>query len=133
MEFISDHIAPCGINCATCLGFLRNKNKCVGCKIETGYKPYHCQVCSIKQCSFLAVTSSKLCYECEKYPCTRLKQLDKRYRTKYNSSLMGNLEEIKRIGFKEYLKKEETKWRCNNCGDTICVHTNVCYKCSNKN
>ena len=25
-------IAPCGMNCAVCLGYLREKNKCPGCQ-----------------------------------------------------------------------------------------------------
>ncbi len=31
-------IAPCGMNCGTCLGYLREKNKCVGCRLKSDIK-----------------------------------------------------------------------------------------------
>jgi hypothetical protein len=130
--FLADHIAPCGINCATCLGFLRNKNKCDGCNMESSNRRNYCITCKIKNCQYLSYTASKLCGDCEKFPCTRLKQLDKRYRTKYNSYLIENLKRIKSSGMQEYLKSEELKWVCNNCGGTICVHRGICLSCNNK-
>lgn len=122
-------IAPCGINCSTCLGFLREKNKCTGCNSNTESKPNHCFVCSIKTCSYLAQTYSKLCYECPIYPCKRLKQIDKRYRIRYNISLIGNLETIKTIGLDAFLQHETSKWKCPDCGGTICVHRAYCLHC----
>lgn len=129
-KFIAEHIAPCGINCATCLGYLRSKNTCVGCKI-VGNKLNHCQVCSICNCENLLKTQTKLCFECEVFPCKRLKQLDKRYRTKYSTSLIGNLESIRELGMSAFLQKEEAKWHCTNCGGTICVHRGICLSCKN--
>jgi hypothetical protein len=40
------------------------------------------------------------CFKCEKYPCDKLKHLDKRYRTKYVMSMIENLENIKKNGIK---------------------------------
>ncbi|MDD5456566.1 MAG: hypothetical protein PHV30_05985 [Candidatus Margulisbacteria bacterium] len=31
-------IAPCGMNCAICLGYLREKNKCPGCSETDAYE-----------------------------------------------------------------------------------------------
>jgi hypothetical protein len=122
-------IAPCGINCSICLGFLREKNKCTGCNSNTKNKPNHCIVCKIKTCSYLANTKSKLCYECAMFPCKLIKQIDKRYRTSYNLSLIGNLEAIKSIGLEEFLQNESIKWKCPGCGGTVCVHRGFCLKC----
>jgi len=123
-------IAPCGINCGTCLAYLRNKNKCAGCRTSGTCKPKHCVQCSILNCPFLAETSSKFCYDCQKYPCTRLKQLDRRYRTKYKTSLIGNLEKISTVGLEIYIKMEDDLWRCRSCGGTICVHRGFCINCN---
>lgn len=31
-------IAPCGMNCGTCIAYLRDKNKCPGCRITSSGK-----------------------------------------------------------------------------------------------
>jgi len=124
-------IAPCGMNCSTCLGYLREKNKCVGCRLKSASKLPSRVNCVILNCSRLAETKSKFCYECTKYPCKRMLQLDKRYRTKYNTSLMGNLERIKVFGLEAFAKSEHEKWLCPQCGGTICIHLGYCMNCTN--
>ena len=125
-------IAPCGMNCGICLGYLRDKNKCPGCRSDNNHKLKSRSRCIIKNCELLAKTDSKFCYDCEKYPCTRLKQLDKRYRTKYNMSMIENLEYIRENGLEKFVDKEKKRWACNNCGGTICVHRGFCFYCKGK-
>lgn len=123
-------IAPCGINCGTCLAYLRDKNRCGGCRIPAVPKPKHCVQCSILHCVHLAETTSGFCYDCVKYPCQRMKQLDKRYRNSYNISLLDNLNQLKELGMGRYIVQENLKWRCLACGGTICVHRGCCLNCS---
>lgn len=130
LPFDKSLIAPCGMNCGTCIGYLRNKNKCCGCRPETGFKVNHCHTCSIKNCDFLAKTESDYCYECEIFPCRRLKQLDKRYRTKYHVSFIQNLITIKETGMAEFLLNEVKRWTCPNCRSVISVHRNSCPACN---
>lgn len=125
-------VAPCGINCAICLGFLRDKNKCHGCWGDDSKKPYHCAVCSIKNCEFLAQTNSKFCFDCPKFPCQRIKQLDKRYKLKYYMSNIENLKMIKDSGLEVFVNCEKEKWKCKECGGTICVHLRFCLECEKK-
>ncbi|RPH31047.1 MAG: DUF3795 domain-containing protein [Bacteroidales bacterium] len=124
-------IAPCGINCGVCLAYLRTKNKCEGCWGSDTKKPKHCVACSIKNCEHLLKTTSKFCYDCEKYPCSRIKQLDKRYRTKYKMSIIDNLLLIKESGLSNFIQLDKIKWSCKNCGGTICVHRGYCLDCDN--
>ncbi|NIW13022.1 MAG: hypothetical protein GWN31_03615 [Candidatus Thorarchaeota archaeon] len=50
--------------------------------------------------------------------------------TYYNDmSMIRNLTFIKRHGIKDFLKQQEDKHRCPECGGTISVHTNTCYNC----
>ena len=91
-------IAPCGMNCGICLGYLRDKNKCPGCWFNNEHKNKSRNKCIIKNCELLAKTDSKFCYDCEKYPCTRLKQLYNRYRTNFGMSMIENLEFIRENG-----------------------------------
>ena len=125
-------IAPCGMNCGICLGFLREKNRCEGCTSNSENKPNYCKTCIIKNCVLLKETASGFCYDCSKYPCKRLKQLDKRYRTKYAMSMLENLDFIKTAGLNEFLANESVRWKCNSCGGSICVHRGYCLKCQPK-
>lgn len=121
-------IAPCGMNCGICMAHLREKKKCAGCNNDDHNKPYHCTKCVIKFCGIKQRLNFRFCYDCPQYPCTRLKQLDKRYRTKYNMSMLDNLMKIKEFGLDYFLKAESTKWTCR-CGGIICVHKSCCSIC----
>ncbi|PKP17360.1 MAG: hypothetical protein CVU05_15665 [Bacteroidetes bacterium HGW-Bacteroidetes-21] len=125
-------IAPCGVICDICLGFQRKKNTCVGCNSD-GNKPYHCTVCSIKSCEEKKGNEKLLCYECIKFPCRRIKSLDKRYIVKYGESPIQNLKKIKDIGIDSFISIEKEKWKCENCGYLLCVHKEVCLNCNAKN
>ena len=119
------------MNCAICLGYLREKNKCPGCRGMDESIPVYCRKCIIKHCKILKEKGMKFCSDkCDKYPCQRLKNLDKRYRTKYKMSMIDNLEFIKENGIRMFLKKEKEKWGCKKCGGTICVHRGVCLNCA---
>lgn len=122
-------IAPCGMNCALCLGYQRDKNRCMGCNSNDINMPKYCKTCVIKNCDKKKGKSPKQCYECETYPCRRLKQLDQRYRTKYNMSMIENLNNIKNIGIDKFVENEQIRWKCKKCGGLICVHRNKCLKC----
>lgn len=123
-------IAPCGMNCGTCIGYLRDKNKCCGCRPDSGFKVNHCASYRIKNCEYLAKTDSKFCYDCEKFPCQRLKQLDKRYRTKYKTSFIQNLGTIKEFGITFFLKNEAIRWTCPDCGSILSCHRDHCLTCN---
>ncbi|PKP12084.1 MAG: hypothetical protein CVU09_00885 [Bacteroidetes bacterium HGW-Bacteroidetes-4] len=125
-------IAPCGVICDLCYGFQRTKNKCVGCN-QSGNKPYHCIVCSIKSCAEKQGNEKLLCSACIKYPCRRIKDLDKRYRLKYGESIIQNLNQIETFGMAQFIEQAKEKWHCNSCGSLLCVHREACLHCGNKN
>lgn len=129
IKFEKSQIAPCGMNCGTCLAYLREKNKCPGCRVISSDKAVSVRRCIITKCNHLEKTKSKFCYECEKFPCLRIKQLDKRYKTKYRTSFIENLLMIKENGIANFLKFESVRRSCPNCGSTICVHRTYCIEC----
>jgi hypothetical protein len=122
-------IAPCGMNCGTCIAYLRVKNRCPGCRIKSEDKAISVKRCIITWCDLLEKTDSKFCYDCEKFPCKRLKQLDKRYRTKYSTSFIENLTIIKEKGLTEFLAFESKRRACKNCGSVLSVHREHCIVC----
>ncbi len=125
-------IAPCGMNCALCISYQRDKNKCVGCNGMDAGKPNYCRKCAIKGCEMLKGKRKKFCSFCEKFPCARIKNLDKRYRDKYHMGMIENLENIRKLGIREFVRKEKSRWKCRNCGGVVCVHRDDCVSCGKK-
>jgi hypothetical protein len=123
-------IAACGMNCGICIGHLREKNACGGCfKMDDENKPKHCRSCSIVNCDLLAKTDSGFCYDCERYPCARIKKLDQRYRKNYGMSMIENLNYIQTQGLDKFLINEELRWTCKGCGSGLSVHRAFCLNC----
>jgi hypothetical protein len=127
-------IAPCGMNCGLCSSYLAWKNDvksqgirmpyCIGCR------PRNKQCAFLKKrCEILLNGRVEYCYECENYPCERLKHLDKRYRALYRMSMIENLEHIRRDGIQKFLEIEAKKWRCPECGGVVCCHNGICFSC----
>lgn len=124
-------VAPCGLICDICNGFQRKKNRCTGCAGD--FKPTHCAKCSILNCPEKQGCPGKPCDSCCKYPCKRLKNLEKRYSLKYGESLMENFRRIETLGLNEFLQEAEAEWTCPSCGALLCVHRADCLSCGARN
>jgi hypothetical protein len=123
-------IAPCGMNCALCMAWQREKDRCPGCRDDDAEKSKSRATCVIKNCDRLEQSGLKYCSSrCEKYPCKRLRDLDKRYRTKYRMSMIENLESIEAVGIRAFVRAEKERWACPDCGGVICVHKACCSVC----
>jgi hypothetical protein len=128
-------IAPCGMNCGVCSGYLAMKYdvKSKGIKMPycAGCRPRNKQCAFLKKrCEILLNERVEYCFECESYPCECLTHIDKRYfLSQFRMSMIENLEYIKEHGMEKFLKKEENKWRCPECGGVICCHNGICYNC----
>ena len=135
MQKKSELVAPCGMNCTVCSGYLALKNDvkskgirmpyCKGCR-PRGKK------CAFlkKRCELLLNNKVEFCYECKDFPCERLKHIDRRYQTYFTMSLIDNLEFIKKNGVSKFLEAQKEKWCCPKCGEVICCHNGICFKCS---
>jgi hypothetical protein len=127
-------VAPCGMNCNVCAAYLASKHDvkahgvrmmyCIGCRPRN------------KSCAFLKKGCGQLrrgeveyCFECEDFPCERLSSIDRKYRANFRMSEIENLECIRENGIGEFLKAEERKWRCQECGGVISCHNGICFEC----
>ena len=128
-EMNAELIAPCGMNCRLCYGYIRPKNQCLGCNAPNGSKQKSCSNCKIVTCEKRIQNGWATCAPCD-MPCSRLKDLDKRYISKYHMSMMENLTVIREHGMKVFLQQQEEKYRCSVCGTTVCVHRNACPSCN---
>ena len=122
-------IAPCGMNCALCSGFLREKKICSGCLSDDPDMPGYCERCIIRNCENLKKAKRPYCFDCETYPCARMKRLDKRYRSKYGMSMLENLAHIRDLGIRSFVQKEKERWICRQCGGIVSVHRRECLYC----
>lgn len=122
------------MNCSVCIAYqfqekdLNNQGfkraYCSGC-IARGKNCLHMQ----DKCELLKNGEVRFCFECDSFPCKRLKSLDKRYRTKYHLSMIDNLRFIQEKGMKVFLEIEKNKWSCLKCGGLICCHNGLCLNC----
>lgn len=130
----ADLVAPCGMNCSTCsfyLAFINNIPKkkgrishCVGCR------PRNKQCAYLKgQCRLLSENEIHFCFQCDRYPCERLKRFDRRYRRTYGVSPIENLEVIRTKGMDFFLRQECDRHSCDKCGGMISVHNMKCFAC----
>ncbi len=127
-------IAPCGMDCSTCSGYLAFINgipkkrgrisHCAGCR------PRNKQCAYLKgQCDLLRNGEVEFCFQCPDYPCERLRKLDHRYRTVYGTSPIRNLEEIRSIGVESFIRQQQERYGCTECGGRISVHNKKCFRC----
>ncbi len=133
-KMIEELIAPCGMNCGICSGYLASKydvkNKgikmpyCIGCRPRD-------KKCAFlkKRCDLLLQGKVQYCYECDDFPCLRLQHIDERYRSNFKMSMIENLEFIKDKGVTIFLEQEVDKWKCPKCGAEICCHNGICFNC----
>lgn len=130
-EMRPDLVAPCGMDCRLCYAYQREKNHCDGCRneLDITYKTKGRNSCAIKNCTVIQGSTSGFCFECDRFPCQRLKQLDKRYRTKYHMSMIENLQMIEQNGMDAFLRQQGQRWTCPTCGRFICVHKAACLYC----
>jgi hypothetical protein len=133
-KFAPELIAPCGMNCGVCKAYLaysrgvpKKRGSITHC---SGCLPRN-KNCFIKRgCKKLTKNTVRFCFECENMPCSNLDRVDRRYRTRYSASLVGNLREIEEKGVEGFLKSQAAKYTCPECGDVISVHDGKCYVCN---
>jgi hypothetical protein len=122
-SFKTTLIAPCGMDCAICTAFLREKKRCEGCYSPKRRSNRNCRISTCDQ------IRSRYHHTCTEYPCRRLRQLDKRYRARYHMSMVENLAAIREYGIRNFIRTERERWTCKACGGTIDVHHGRCASC----
>lgn len=133
MDKIIDHnlFAPCGVNYSLCYVYLdlrKSGKSCRGClNNNNDGKPNHCISCSIKKC----VTSrdKTYCFECELFPCKKLKNLSNSYKKRYKTNLIERGFLAKDIGIEKLLEKDRIEYSCYHCAGIISLQNNICSEC----
>jgi hypothetical protein len=132
-KFTPELIAPCGMNCGICRAYLAYTH---GIPTKRG-KVTHCagclpraKNCYIKRgCNKLSKHQIQSCHQCDTVPCKNLAHLDKRYRERYDMSMVENLQTINAKGIEGFLDEQVQKYTCPSCGGVVSVHDGKCYSC----
>lgn len=124
-------LSPCGIDCGICSGYLRTKNRCLGCLVKAEGNLNHIASCSKKQCT--ANHQVTYCFECPSFPCYNLKKLEKRYATQYGESPIYQGIFVREHGLEAFRALQLQKWNCVRCGEGLNVHKSICPHCEEKN
>lgn len=122
--------APCGMNCMVCYKHCYHKKPCAGCLNSDQGKPEHCRKCKIKDC--VRERALRYCFECEDYPCKRIKSLEKSYNTRYHASLMENSRRVRELGLEAFMAQQKQLFTCPDCGGVISLHDAECSECGRK-
>ena len=119
--------APCGMNCLVCYKHCYHKKPCAGCLNSDIGKPEHCRKCKIKDC--IKGKGLSYCFECTDYPCKLIKNLEKSYNKRYQTSLMTNSEFVRQHGLERFMEQQKEKYTCSKCGGIISIHDRECSEC----
>lgn len=126
----SKMLAPCGVNCIACSAYLNKKNPCPGCRASNEeHKRKSCQNCAKKNCAF--EQGLEWCFECGQFPCSRIKNLNKRYTKDYNIDLVQNGLDA-REDMELFMWEQRKRFTCRYCGGIIDQHRKKCSECGNE-
>ena len=132
----------CGLYCEACTLFIATKEdparlkglaaryqlseeaiKCYGCR-SAKRGPY-CEQCKMFACA--AERGIEFCVECTEYPCDELKQFQSE--RPHRIELWDDLERIKAIGYKHWLKEISRNYTCPQCQSINSAYDLKCRKC----
>ena len=135
--------AVCGLYCEACTLFIATKEdparlkglavrfqlseeaiKCYGCR-SAKRGPY-CEKCKMFACA--AERGIDFCIECAEYPCNDLKQFQSE--RPHRIELWDDLERIRAIGYKHWLKEISENYTCPQCRSINSAYDLKCRKCS---
>jgi ribosomal protein S27AE len=58
-----------------------------------------------------------------------IKNLEKSYNKRYQTSLMTNSEFVRQHGLERFMEQQKEKYTCSKCGGIISIHDRECSEC----
>ncbi len=135
--------APCGLYCGNCTIFRayfdRNTQKaeeaakffkcepqqikCSGCRAD----PKFCwsEDCTFKKC--VLEKDAEFCYQCTDYPCQEIKKFAES--APHHGVVWENFNRMKEVGWRQWLKEQDEKWRCGVCRAKLDFYDEACPVC----
>jgi hypothetical protein len=132
----------CGVYCGACetyrayndkdlilveweikMGMPANEIYCEGC--GSNLVNQWCSKCQFRKC--VAKQGIRFCFECKDFPCKRLVDFSK---TRPHRELgIRNLQQLKGMSVREWLRLQDKRWTCNRCGKRLHWYAEKCPDC----
>jgi len=140
-------VAPCGLYCGACSGYLTTQGYrdnrasgsgggkpkpsgesmlCDGC-LGGGRVLAHVTKCAIRTCAE-SKTKTRRCSECAEFPCSRITDFNNDG-MQHHSEVLANLRQLRTMGIKDWTKHEEERWTCPKCQTKLSWYDAECPKC----
>lgn len=151
VEVNKDLLAPCGLYCGACAIYIAHRDdntkfkeklikvyapftktvediQCTGC-MSDGIVASFCQACAIKKCT--ARKGIEGCHQCEDFAgkwieCRKIKNFPIAVGKKV---LLRALPEWRELGTEKWVEKEEERYHCPECGNSLFRGAKRCNKC----
>jgi hypothetical protein len=107
--------------------------KCFGCKTDIVFGG--CAKCIIRKCA-MGKQIAGTCLDCKRYPCWRFKLttivrkisgIEKNL--PHLRYIDANISAIKQIGLESWIKEQDEKWQCRQCGQRLTWYRESCDSC----
>lgn len=139
MSKIKEHtillLSYCGLYCGACPSYY--KGTCLGCRSEDKAQNRKSKWnCKIRKCC-INEKEVQHCGECSDFICALIskKLIDSHpnnYKFHYRHEIPNNLDQIINMNANDWLKRQEEKWKCEECGGDIVFYQYKCMECEKK-
>ena len=146
VEVKEELLSPCGLWCGVCSIYIAHKNNnlklkekllpvyrafaksvddiaCTGC-LSDGIIFSHCRVCYIKKCC--NDKGIEGCRQCDEFPCKFINNFPIPVGKKV---ILRAIPFWRENGTEEFVKQEEERYHCPNCGNPLFRGSKRCNKC----
>jgi hypothetical protein len=100
---------------------------CDGC-LSGGMLAAHCKTCNIRLHAASKQKDSR-CTDCAELPCHRITNLMDMGHYLHREEYLPNLGKIRKMGVQKWVKYEEERWRCPQCGLPMSWYDAECVGC----
>jgi len=107
---------------------------CKGCKTDVLFEG--CKRCSIRACA--SKKNIEACNECTEYPCPevtrRMEHISGRLKEllPHTKVMFRDIDMLKETGVEQWVKDQEQRWCCPQCGAPFTWYQDTCSACSLK-
>lgn len=96
--------------------------KCDGCRSNNLF--VYCKECNIRECA--DTKGYEGCYQCEDFPC---EHIDNFPVPEGRKTILNSIPNWKKLGTEKWIKAEEAKYTCKECGNKMFRGAIRCQKC----
>lgn len=124
-------ISYCGVFCELCPAYVRI-GSCLGCGSEDHNQRRKSKwQCKIRNCC--KERKIDWCSQCDEFPCSIRRRLDKNYLEKYDIDLEKMCSEMESKQIDNWIAEKKRKWKCTYCQGYIDPYEHTCYECGQLN